>query len=95
MHHQHSLYNMGRSRFLPTGPSQLASMGVGVGLYFRLTVSLDALLCFVVQFTSACVQRDFACLFTILALLSIPSLIVTSSGIFSRARHVFEKTQVF
>ncbi len=37
-HYQHSLYNMGRSRFLPTGPSQLASMGVGIGLYFRMTV---------------------------------------------------------
>ena len=38
-HQKHSLYNMGRSRFLPTSPADLASMGVGIGLYFRLIVS--------------------------------------------------------
>ena len=37
-HYLHSLYNMGRSRYLPTGPKQLSSMGVGIGLYFRFTV---------------------------------------------------------
>ena len=33
-----SMFNKGRSRFLPTGPRQFGKMGVGVGLYFRLLV---------------------------------------------------------
>lgn len=37
-HWKAQLYERGKARFLPTSPSQLGSMGVGVGLYFRLMV---------------------------------------------------------